>query len=66
MRRRAGVAHSILAHAYVLLTRPVEDYADLGGQCFDERDRLAIERLLVRWLEGLAYHVSLEPTTPAA
>jgi hypothetical protein len=60
------VAHSILVQVYVLLTRPEEDYHDLGGQYFDERDRQAIERRLVRRLEGLGYHVSLEPTTPAA
>jgi transposase len=65
-RAALAVAHRILVQVYVLLTRAEEDYRDLGGQYFDERDRQAIEQRLVRRLEGLGYHVSLEPTTPAA
>jgi transposase len=65
-RAALAVAHSILVQVYVLLTRPEEDYHDLGGQYFDVRDRQAIERRLVRRLEGLGYHVSLELSTPAA
>src|SRR5262249_20809800 len=37
-RAALAVAHSILVQVYVLLTRPAEDYHDLGGQYFDERD----------------------------
>jgi transposase len=65
-RAAVAVAHSILIQVHVLLTRPQQDYHDLGGRYFDERDRQAIERRLVRRLEAFGYHVSLEPTTPAA
>jgi transposase len=64
-RAALAVAHSILVLVYVLLTRQ-EGYHDLGGQYFDERDRQAVERRLVRRLEALGYNVSLQPTTPAA
>ena len=64
-RAALAVAHSILGMVYVLLTRQ-EGYHDLGGQYFDERDRQAVERRLVRRLEALGYNVSLQPTTPAA
>jgi hypothetical protein len=41
-------------------------YHELGGQYFDERDRQAVQRWLVRRLEALGYAVSLQPTIPAA
>jgi transposase len=61
-RKKALVAvgHTILVIAYYLLTRQT-DYQDLGGQYFDERDRQAVERRLVRRLEALGYKVSLDP-----
>ncbi len=61
-RKRALVAvgHTILVIAYYLLTRQV-DYQDLGAHYFDERDRHAVERRLVRRLEALGYKVSLDP-----
>jgi len=46
--------------AYHLL-RYGTDYHDLGPHYFDERDRRAVERRLVRRLEGLGYRVALEP-----
>jgi hypothetical protein len=49
----------------VLLTRQ-ESYRELGGHYFEERDRQAAERRLVRRLERLGYTVSLQPPTPAA
>ncbi len=55
-----AVGHSILVIVYHLL-RYGTDYRDLGAQYFDERDRRAVERRLVRRLEGLGYHVALEP-----
>jgi transposase len=61
-----AVAHSILVVVYALLTREQESYHDLGGQYFDVRDRLAVQRRLVHRLEALGYTVSLDPTTPAA
>ena len=54
------MGHPILVIAYHLL-RHGTDYHDLGPQYFDERDRRAVERRLVRRLEGLGYRVALEP-----
>ncbi|MGZ3675839.1 MAG: IS110 family RNA-guided transposase [Ktedonobacterales bacterium] len=65
-RAAVAVAHSILVIVYVLLTDQQDQYRDLGSQYFDERDRQAVQRRLVRRLEALGYTVSLEPTTPAA
>jgi transposase len=61
-RKRALVAvgHTILVIAYCLLARQA-DYQDLGAHYFDERDRHAVERRLVRRLEALGYKVSLGP-----
>ena len=44
-----------------LVRRDGEDYHDLGGNYFDERDRRAVERRLVRRLEALGHKVTLEP-----
>jgi transposase len=60
-----AVGHSLLVMAYYVLTRK-EAYRELSGNYFDERDRQAVERRLVRRLERLGYQVSLQPTTPAA
>jgi transposase len=62
-KKRAAVAvgHTILVIVYYLLTRETE-YEDLGPQYFDERDRAAVERRLVRRLEQLGYNVALTPT----
>jgi hypothetical protein len=38
----------------------------LGGNYFDEQDRQAIEKRLVRRLEKLGYEVSLKSPSPAA
>jgi transposase len=65
-RAAVAVAHSLLTIVYMLLTRQQEGYHDLGSGYFDERDRQAVERRLVRRLEALGYSVSLEPTSPAA
>lgn len=59
-----AVAHSILVIIYHLL-RNRENYQDLGENYFDERDRQVTEKRLVRRLEKLGYHISLE-TPPAA
>ena len=64
-RAALAVAHTILVLVYALLTRQ-DAYHDLGGQYFDERDRQAVERRLVRRLEALGYAVSLQPTTSVA
>lgn len=64
-RAVVAVAHSLLVMVYALLTQHTT-YHELGGQYFDERDRQAVQRRLVRRLEALGYAVSLQPTTPAA
>jgi hypothetical protein len=50
---------------YQMLTRE-QDYVDLGRTYFDEHDRQAVQRRLVRQLEALGLKVTIEPTTPAA
>jgi transposase len=61
-KKRAAVAvgHTILVIAYHLLKHS-RSYEELGGEYFDKRDRQAVERRLVRRLEGLGYKVSLDP-----
>ncbi len=58
-RAALAVAHTILIIAYHLIERE-QTYADLGGNYFDERDRREVERRLVKRLERLGYHVTLE------
>jgi len=60
-----AVAHSILVIIYVVMSRQ-EVYRELGGNYFDERDRQAVEKRLVRRLEHLGYQVALHPNDPAA
>jgi transposase len=64
-RAAVAVARSILIIAYHIL-RDHEPYKELGGTYFDQRDRAAVERRLVRRLEELGYDVSLQPKQPAA
>jgi len=59
-RAAVAVGHSILVSVYHLL-RDQERYHDLGANYFDERDRLAVERRLIRRLEALGHKVTLEP-----
>jgi transposase len=60
-----AVAHSLLVIVYHRLTED-QGYQELGGNYFDERDRQAVQRRLVRRLEQLGYHVTLEVAGPAA
>ncbi len=60
-----AVAHSLLISVYMLLTGRQQGYHDLGSHYFNERDRQAVERRLVRRSEVLGYSVALEPTSPA-
>jgi transposase len=60
-----AVGHSILVIIYQLLDRHIS-YQELGGNYFDEHDRMAVEKRLVRRLEKLGYQVSLEPATQVA
>jgi transposase len=66
-RKRAIVAvgHTILVIAYQVLARQ-QSYTDLGSAYFDERDRHATERRLVRRLETLGLKVTIERPSPAA
>ncbi len=63
-RAAVAVAHSILVIVYHILTRH-EPYHDLGVTYFDERDRQAVERRLVKRLQALGYDVSLRPLSAA-
>ncbi len=60
-----AVGHTLLVIIYHLLSED-KDYEDLGGNYFDEWDRQAVQKRLVRRLEKLGYEVKLEPTSPAA
>ena len=64
-RAAVAVAHSILVIVYHILTGH-EPYHDLGVTYFDERDRQAIQRRLVKRLHALGYDVVLQPRAPAA
>ena len=64
-RAAMAVAHSILVIIYHLLSEGTT-YQELGGNFFDERDRIAVEKRLVRRLERLGYQVALQPTTQAS
>ena len=60
-----AVGHSILVIIYHILDQQV-GYEELGSNYFDERDRQATEKQLVRRLEKLGYQVSLQPAEQAA
>ena len=64
-RAAMAVAHSILVIIYHLLSEETS-YEELGGNFFDERDRQAVEKRLVRRLEKLGYQVALQPATLAS
>jgi transposase len=60
-----AVGHTLLVIIYHVLTRH-EEYRELGGNYFDERDKQAVTRRLVQRLEKLGYEVSLQPAPIAA
>jgi transposase len=60
-----ALAHTLLVIVYHVLAEET-DYRELGGNYFDERERQAIQKQLVRRLEKLGYDVTLAPTAPAA
>ncbi len=64
-RAAVAVARRILIIAYHILQEQTP-YHDLGATYFDQRDRAAVERRLVRRLEALGYDVALQPKEPAA
>lgn len=59
-RAAVAIAHSLVVVVFHVLTRH-EPYRDLGAQHFDRRDAARVQRQLVRRLERLGYHVSLQP-----
>jgi transposase len=60
-----AVGHAILIICYHLLDRQV-CCEELGGNSFDEHDRQATEKRLVRRLEQLCYHVELQEVAQVA
>ena len=65
-KKRAAIAvgHSLLITGYYMITRQT-DYADLGANHYDERDREGAKRRAVKKLETLGFAVKLEPITAA-
>jgi len=55
-----AVGHAILVIIDHILSRQ-EAYQDLGANDFDEQDRQAVQRRLVRRLEQLGYQGTLQP-----
>ncbi len=60
-----AVGHSILVIIYHVLQQQ-KSYQELGGTYFDERERQATEKRLVRRLEKLGYQVALQPAPQVA
>jgi transposase len=66
-KKRALIAlgHTILVIVYHILSRR-QPYQELGVTYFDNLERQHVERRLVRRLERLGYHVTLQPGHPAS
>ena len=60
-----AVGHTILIMIYHMLLQQ-KSYEELGGNYFDERERRATEKRLVRRLEKLGYQVELQPVSQVA
>ena len=60
-----AVAHSILVICYFMIQRN-EPYQELGGDYFDQRRPEVTAKRLVKRLENLGYHVSLDAPAPLA
>ena len=58
------VGHPLLVIIYYILSEDKDD-EELGGHSFDEWDRQAVQKRLVRRLEKLGYEVKLGPTSLA-
>jgi len=59
-----AVGHMLLVIIYHVLADE-KDYVELGGNYFDEWDRQAVQKRLVRRLEKLGYEVMLTPVSLA-
>jgi transposase len=64
-RALIAVAHSLLVTVYSF-TVAGQPYCDLGLDYFDRLNRQNLQRSLVKRLEKLGNHVTLEPVRPAA
>lgn len=64
-RALIAVAHSLLTTVYAFTTAG-QPYRDLGLDYFDRLNRENLERSLVKRLERLGNHVTIEPVRPAA
>ena len=64
-RALIAVAHSMLVTVYSFTTAG-QPYQDLGLDYFDRLNKQSLERSLVKRLEKLGNHVTLEPARPAA
>lgn len=62
-RATMAVAHSLLVIAYHIIQRR-EPYRDLGGNYFDERQKVSTANRLTRRLEQLGYRVVITPPSP--
>jgi len=62
-RAMVAVGHSLLVTGYHMITKQ-KDYTDLGNNYFDERNKEAVKRRMVKRLEQLGYQVELKPTLP--
>jgi transposase len=60
-----AVAHSILVAVYHMLARN-EGYQELGGDYFERLNPAGLRRYLVKRLERLGHHVTLEPSATSA
>jgi transposase len=59
-----AVAHTLLVMIYHILSG-AQDYKELGGNYFDELDRQAVQKRLVRRLQKLGYQVRVELASSA-
>jgi hypothetical protein len=59
------VGHTILTSIFPLLQKR-KGYEELGGTYFDERERQATEKRLVRRLEKVGYQVTLQAVSQVA
>ena len=64
-RALMAVGHSLLVTGYHMITKQV-DYKDLGNNYFDERNKEAVKRRMVKRLEQLGYQVELKPALATA
>jgi transposase len=59
-----AIGHTLLVIVYHVLADE-KDYEELGGNYFDDWERQAVQKRLVRRLKKLGYQVTLTPTEPA-